>query len=116
MSVERKLKRWQLIKYLSVYESDTGELLGLLVDLTVKGMKLESEKPVPAGEDFYLWMEIVSKRVDLKARSLWCRFDEKTKLYNMGFRLVHLPDETVSSIEGLIAALKFQRMTKEESN
>ena len=46
----RAYKRRHLIYYLEVYDDETGDLLGHLVDITLQGLKLTSKKEIMTGE------------------------------------------------------------------
>ncbi len=109
MTDERRLNRWKLRQYLRVFEQDSDILMGHLADITMAGMRLVSGGPLRIDETYHLWMEIMSERVEFEARCVWCRKDEKSDLYNAGFKLVNPSSGTITNIQCLIAALKALR-------
>ena len=54
----RRLKRWYLVMYLRVFDEDTGELLGHVVDINKQGIRLVSDKPIPSNQIFRLWVDV----------------------------------------------------------
>ena len=93
----RQLKRRHLIYYLEVYDLETGELLGHLVDLTIKGMKLVSKNKIPTGKNFALKMIMpeeycTEREVRFSAVSAWCRQDVNPDFYATGFNTPDLDD------------------------
>jgi len=95
----RNLKRRHLIYYLEVFDQETGRLLGHLVDLTVKGMKLISKEEIPAGHPFSLRMIMPEeycpeREVLFTATSTWCREDVNPDFYATGFTTPHLEEKT----------------------
>lgn len=95
----RNLKRRHLIYYLEVFDQETGKLLGHLVDLTVKGMKLISKEQIPAGKSFSLRMIMPEeycpeREVRFAATSTWCSEDVNPDFYATGFTTPDLEDKT----------------------
>lgn len=112
MTENRSLKRWHLIYYLRVFDLDEDSLLGHLVDITTKGMKMVSEKPTPIGKEFHLKMEVplktcAAEKVKLNAHSLWCSKDANPDFYATGFRLVNPEKALIGIIRALIDELSF---------
>ena len=108
----RNIKRRHLIYYLEVYDDSTGKLLGHLVDLTVKGIKLVSREEIAIGNEFALKMilplEYSSKReVKFKAKSQWSSPDVNPDFYATGFSAPELDQETRSLFIALINLVGF---------
>ncbi|MBA3014146.1 MAG: PilZ domain-containing protein [Proteobacteria bacterium] len=90
----RHMKRRHIIYYLEVFDQTTGKLLGHLVDLTVKGMKLISKEEIAPGQKFSLRMVMPEeycpeREVHFTATSSWCSEDINPDFYATGF---HCPD------------------------
>lgn len=95
----RQLKRRHLIYYLEVFDQTTDKLLGHLVDLTVKGMKLISKEEIAAGQTFSLRMIMPEeycpeREVHFTATSTWCSQDVNPDFYATGFNAPDLDPET----------------------
>ena len=93
MEQQRKLKRRHLIFFLNVYDMDTGNLIGHVVDITSEGVMLVSENKIPADKDFNLRVRIPgengeSKFLEFTARSLWSKNDVNPIFYDTGFKFI----------------------------
>ena len=55
---KRRLKRWYLVMYLRVYDRDTNELLGHIVDINKEGMRLVNDKPLPVNQIYRLRVDV----------------------------------------------------------
>jgi c-di-GMP-binding flagellar brake protein YcgR len=106
----RNQERYSLEYFLRIVDRDTESLLGHIIDISLGGMRLISEAPIPTQKDFRLWMEIslesgLQGKIALEARSVWGRKDINPELYDTGFSFIALSAETRSTIENLIREL-----------
>ena len=109
---QRRLKRWQLVNYLRVFNCANGQLLGHLVDLNQDGIMLLSTETIECGQKFRLRMERLSEgafsHIHLDAQSQWSKQDNDPYLYNTGFSLIDPNDETLMALQNLIDELKHE--------
>ena len=108
----RSLKRRHLIYYLEVYDQDSGELLGHLVDITTKGCKLVSKRPIEVGKHFNLQMVLPedyfqTRSIKFKAESLWSSNDINPDFFDTGFKVEDISHEASDIIISLINQLGF---------
>ena len=108
----RGLKRRHLIFYLEVYDDASGELLGHLVDLTTKGLKLVSKAPIAGGKTFTLRMQLPEdyfeeKTLRFQATSRWSSNDINPDFHDTGFLVEKLDTKATTIINDLIHALGF---------
>ncbi len=87
----RKLQRRHLIYYLRVFDIDSHELVGHIMDITVEGALLISECPIHTNRTFRLKMILPdeinrSKEIQYTAKSVWCKKDQNPDFYNTGFQ------------------------------
>ena len=101
MLEQRELTRRIFAYYMLVYDDETGELIGHWTDISPKGFRLETLKPIPKDTDarfrIDLSGEISGKGfMVFKARSRWCQQDPfDSNLYVAGFQVVNLsPDDS----------------------
>ena len=109
---KRQLKRWYLVMYLRVFNEDTGELLGHVVDINKHGIRLVSDKPIPPNQTFRLWVDVPKEnaprqRIHLEAESLWCGQDVNPDYYDTGFRLQNISTQALLQLQLLIEEFKF---------
>ncbi|MDH3392549.1 MAG: PilZ domain-containing protein [Desulfobulbaceae bacterium] len=108
----RNLQRRHLIFYLEVYDDATNELLGHLVDLTTKGLKLVSKEAIATGKTYTMRMTLPEdyfeeKTLRFKATSRWCTNAVNPDFYDTGFQAEDLDRDTIDVVVKLIQALGF---------
>ena len=113
MTEKRRLKRKQLIYYLSVFDTDNNERIGQLVNITTEGIMLTSEDPVKLNTVFQLRMVLPEtikgqEQIIFEAKSMWCRRGINPDFYDIGFQLVDVSPENAKIIESLIFDFSFQ--------
>lgn len=113
MDEKRRIERSHLIHYLRVFDDISSQCVGNLVDISPKGIKLISEKPVEIDKLYHFHMEFPERlmgkmRVDYDAVSVWCNVDADVdpNLYTVGFQIKKITKEDVEIIEFLIANYK----------
>lgn len=109
---KRQLKRWFLIMYLRVFDEDTGELLGHVVDINKEGIRLVSDKAIPSNQTFHLGVDVPKEngprqRLHLEAESLWSAPDINPDFYATGFRILKPDTRTLVQLQLLIEEFKF---------
>lgn len=87
---KRALKRHHLIFYLEVYDEANGDLLGHVVDITTKGVKLVSRNPIVIGKSYKMKMALPEgyfreKELAFEAKSRWSTNDINPDFYDTGF-------------------------------
>ncbi|NQU64439.1 MAG: PilZ domain-containing protein [SAR324 cluster bacterium] len=113
MDNERTLKRNQLLYYLKVFDNETNEVLGRLLDVTTEGMLIFSEKPVTTDKFYKIKLTlpkdiVVKTDIFLEALSLHCKKDPTADFYNTGFRIVDIEDEDKLTLIRIINRFSFQ--------
>ena len=108
----RALKRRHLIYYLEVYDNETNDLLGHLVDITTEGLKLVSKVEIPAHHLFQLRMSLPEgyfeqKMLRFEATSRWSSNDVNPDFYDTGFSLPDLDAKSKEIIFNLVNQLSF---------
>jgi len=108
----RQLKRRHLIYYLEVFDNQTDELLGHLVDLNVKGMRLVSKTYIEPQKNYSLKMILpegcsAEREVHFKATSKWCREDVNPDFFAVGFSAPNLDNATRNIFMILIKQIGF---------
>jgi len=107
MKEQRKLQRRHLIYYLRVFNDETNEVLGHLINISPEGIMIMSEKPLETGKLFHLRMDLPAdvfrkQLIEFDAESRWCRKDVNPEFYDTGFLIKNLNEEDARLIEKLI--------------
>jgi len=106
---QRRLKRWQLVNYLRIFDAESGELLGHLVDVNQDGIMILSSNPLIRGKQYSLRMERLSNGeisdFKLTALAQWTKPDKDPHLHNTGCGLVDPSKDTLESIQILMEEL-----------
>jgi hypothetical protein len=108
----RKFKRKNLVCHVEVFDADSGEPVGSMVDITPEGMMLISHRPVEVNTVRHLAVELPSeilgsKRVVLTAQTRWCRHDINPDVFNTGLQFTDLANTDIDTIISLIAEFSF---------
>lgn len=98
MPDKRKTPRRNFSFYMRVLDDETEETVGHLVEVSVKGMRLETIAPLPLGQEYNLHMELTPEISDklfmfFSARTIWCKIDNiQPNLYQVGFEITKISE------------------------
>lgn len=101
----RKLTRRNLSYYLAITDSNSGQVLGHLVNISSKGLMIDSKKPLPSDLDFNLRLDLMEDiadkpSVEFVARTRWCRADAiQPFLHNVGLEIISISPEDAEIIQ-----------------
>ena len=106
------MKRRQLVYYLKLYDNDTGEQVGNLVDITTRGCKIISKDPLPEGKELALRLDLPEglyalKTIVMKGKTLWSRPDVNPDFHVTGFEVPRLGAEERKAVRQLIEQTAF---------
>jgi PilZ domain-containing protein len=99
MMERRRNKRQKFSYYMRVTDNLTEKPVGHISDVSVLGLKIDSAKPIPVGQNFNLRLdltnEVASKNyMVFVARSRWCGADRFDPLIqNVGFEIVNMSSQ-----------------------
>ncbi len=113
MDDKRVLKRRQTTFYMEVFDAKAEKPIGKLTDISSGGIMITGKNPVKTDCEYRLSLDLPNaldgeKRIAFKARSVWCRHDDSSELYDTGFELHNLPQEKITAIERSIKSYLFQ--------
>jgi hypothetical protein len=110
---QRRLKRWQLVNYLRVFDAKNGNLVGHLVDINQEGIMILGTHPLAINETMELRMERLSdgvlSNIFLAAQSQWTKVDKDPHFYNTGFKLISPSEDGLSALQALINELNLNQ-------
>ncbi len=105
MRNNRSADRRNLLRYLKVFDQESGEFMGHLVNISAGGMLIVSENPVQPDINLQLHIEMVCERIPVKVRCAWCLEDPEIESYNIGFNLFAPEPKTDVKLKLLIQTL-----------
>lgn len=113
MSNQRKFNRRHSIYYLRIYDRDTNELVGHMVDISEAGMMLVCENAIKPGTKYKLSMQLPdtinnSSQVEFDAKCRWCRNDTNPDFYDVGFEVLNPSMAFLDTLKHLIEAYMFR--------
>lgn len=94
MAERRKFERRSISYYLRVIDAGTNLMLGHLADITLKGLKMDSQKPLLVKKEYRLRINTTAdvadkESIEFSAFTRWCQSDPlQTGLYEIGFEIV----------------------------
>lgn len=108
---KRSLKRVEPFYYLRVYDGDTKEYVGCVIDITKKGMKLLSERPFAVSKAYRLRLplpedSIFGDAMKVEARACWSTPLKESTGYETGFEFEQPVNDGIFAIESIIRDLK----------
>lgn len=108
----RIIKRRHLVYYLEVYNAETDDLLGNLVDITTRGCKIVSRNPISRNKTLMLKLVLPEgffheNELVFEARSVWSANDINPDFFDTGFEVPHLSLESRKVIRRLIERVGF---------
>ncbi len=109
---ERTLKRRHLIYYLEVFNDESDEILGHVVDITTKGIKLVSKKHIETKKNYTLRMVLPEEHfkgssITFDAISMWSDRDVNPDFFVTGFQTSELDKKATNTIKKLVVLLGF---------
>ena len=112
MTKTRVLKRRHLIYYLEVHDMESGNLLGHLVDITTRGIKLVSKEKIPLDRAYVLKLQLPAgyfqeNEIHFEGRALWSSNDVNPDFFDTGFEVTSLSVEERKILRKLIEQLGF---------
>jgi hypothetical protein len=112
MARSRVQKRRHLIYYLEVYDVEAGKILGNLVDITTRGIKLVSEEKIPLNRNYILKLRLPEgyfkeNEIHFAGKSLWSADDVNPEFVATGFEVTSLSLEERKIMRQLIEKIGF---------
>ena len=109
MTERRKLERHHVSSSLEVYDLDSGQLLGRVVDLHAEGLMLLSEVPIELDRAWALQVNLPMtlngiREFTLDAESRWNRPSISGQQFWTGLQFTSLPDESRKCIESMVSS------------
>jgi hypothetical protein len=104
----RSIKRIKISYYVPVVNAESYEQLGILLEITPKGLLVDSQKVLPIDKPFRLRLDLTDESFDkplisFTAKAKWVRPDRiEPSYYNIGFEMVEISDEDKKVVEKIM--------------
>jgi len=103
----RKDKRLQVSFFLRILDKDTDEVMGHVVDISVSGMRVLTDRSVSQDKDYTLAIDLTKdinfeQEVIFTAKCVWIEQDLSSGAYNCGFQLQNVTEKDQTIILKLI--------------
>lgn len=108
----RDADRWNLIKYLSIYDEKTDNEIGRIVDISETGIKIISKYPIPIDNIDHIYFdapmeEDILVTLSVEVEMMWSGLDVNPDLYAAGCCFRNLNPTALLIIRHLIDNLRF---------
>jgi len=103
----RREERHHLIHYLRIFDRNTGEELGNLVNINTGGVMIISGSPIAEDALLELRMEFPEEfegrcEMEFDARSVWVKVDENPDWFAMGLKSTNISEMDLDLLKRLI--------------
>ena len=115
MPEKRKHIRANLVYNLEVYDIDTEQCIGHLVDISLGGFKIISESQIATGKDYHFRIclpeEHAKESFTMKTKSCWSKTDINPDYFASGFCFIKHSLESIKLIKMLISRYELENST-----
>lgn len=106
----REYERYSVMFYLEVHDRESESPLGQILDISMGGLRLLSEKPIPVNARFHLVLDISLEsgkkgKLPVEATSVWNQEDDNPGFYITGFQFSNLSPQATQFIQAIIDEL-----------
>ena len=95
---KRRDERHQISFFLRILDKDTDDAMGHVVDISVSGMRVLTDRPVSKDRDYTLAIDLTKdinfeQEVIFTAKCVWIEQDLSSGAYNCGFQLQNVTEK-----------------------
>ena len=108
MPERRKSNRRSISYYMRILDAGENQMIGHLADISLQGLKMDSQKPIPVNRNYRLRMYTTSDvadkdSIEFEAASKWCVQDSLDPgLYDIGFEILKIYPHDAEIIQHII--------------
>jgi hypothetical protein len=108
MAERRKFERRSISYYMRIIDVGENQMIGHLADITLQGLKMDSQKPLPAKREYRLRInttaDVADKgSIEFVASSRWCQPDPlQTGLYVIGFQITKIAPHDAEIVKRIV--------------
>ncbi len=108
MRERRKIERRSISYYMRIIDAGANQLIGHLADITLQGLKMDSQKPLPVEKEYLLRIntseDVADKDyIEFAACTKWCMVDPlEAGLYNVGFKILKIDPRDAEIVQRIM--------------
>ena len=108
MAEQRKLERRSISYYMRIIDVGANQFIGHLADLTLQGLKMDSQKPLPVKKEYRLRINTTADVADkdfieFVAWIRWCELDPRQPgLFNIGFEILKIDSHDAEIVQRIM--------------
>jgi hypothetical protein len=113
MQERRKYPRKDLLLFANVYDSKSGKIVGTLLNITLEGAMVLSEREIDANNVMELHIKLPENFVQknelvFTANSRWCGPDINPEFFDVGYQFASVSEEDGQIIQTIIEKYGFK--------
>jgi uncharacterized protein YjbI with pentapeptide repeats len=110
----RRVPRVQVRLHHKVHDRITGSQVGLLIDVTLQGLRIGGVSPFPIDAVYPLQIILPgnsarTRTIELDARCVWCKIVGEKNYFHAGFKILTIEEKELRGLERLIEENKENR-------
>lgn len=104
----RSIKRIKISYYVPVVNAESFEQLGILLEITTKGLLVDTQKILPIDQPLRLRLDLTDESfeqpfITFTAQAKWVRPDRiEPRFYNIGFEMLELSEVDQKIVEKIM--------------
>jgi hypothetical protein len=108
MQNRRSTKRRSISYYLRIIDSESKKLIGHLADITLQGLKIDSQAQLPVNKNYRLRIntttDVAEKDyIEFEACTKWCKIDPiQPGIFNVGFEIILIDPTDADIIQRIV--------------
>jgi hypothetical protein len=108
MPERRKTKRRSISYYMRITDVGGNQIIGHLADITLQGLKMDSQNAIPVHKDFrlriYTTADVSDKDyIEFMASTRWCQTDPlEPGLFDIGFEIIRIDPHDAEIVQRIV--------------
>ncbi len=108
MSERRKITRRSISYYMRVIDATENQMIGHLADITLTGLRMDSQKPIKVPEEYHLRIyttpDVADKDyIEFVAWTRWCQVDPVDPgVYDIGFEIIRIAPHDAEIVKHIV--------------
>jgi hypothetical protein len=119
MFEDRRRIRQETLTQWPAEDTERGEDIGVVTNITDEGLQLLGEREFSEGETFLMQMKVDSRMVgadsiSFMVENVWCSSNSRSDSYRAGFKIVHMSEMAKRGLKNLFSSFSYASPTRPE--